>query len=53
METLRDMRNKVDEDKLFAIIEGLDISKKEYAVEIQKRTWAQKKSQIFQSLYLE
>jgi len=53
METLKDMRNKVDEDKLFSIIENLDISKKEYAMEIQRQIWAQKKSQILQSLYLE
>ncbi len=53
METLKNMRKKVDEERLFEIIDKLDISGKEYMQEIQKQNWAQKKSQILQSLFLE
>ena len=53
METLRNMKNRVEEDKLFTIIENLNINKKDYMAEIERQTWGQKKTQIFQSLYLE
>jgi hypothetical protein len=53
METLRNLRQKIDEDKLFDIIEALDIKTKEYMLEIQNQSWAQKKCQVFQSLFLE
>ncbi len=53
METLKDMHKKVDEDKLFNIIEKVDINGKEYMQEIEKQNWAQKKSQILQSLFLD
>ena len=52
METLKNMKGKIDEDKLFDIIEDLKITKKEYSLEIQRENWAHKKSQILESLYL-
>eukprot|EP01022_Parablepharisma_sp_SALTPOND_P004529 TRINITY_DN120462_c2_g1_i1.p1 TRINITY_DN120462_c2_g1~~TRINITY_DN120462_c2_g1_i1.p1 ORF type:complete len:674 (-),score=78.24 TRINITY_DN120462_c2_g1_i1:3202-5223(-) len=53
METLKNMQKKINEEKLFEIIDKLEISGKEYILEIQKQNWAQKKSQIFQSLFIE
>ena len=47
------MQKKVDEEKLFDIIDKLEINEKDYMLEIHKQNWAQKKSQILQNLFLE
>jgi len=49
---MKDMHKKIDEEKFFKIIDEIDINGKEYMLEIQKQNWAQKKSQILQSLFL-
>jgi hypothetical protein len=46
------MKGKIEEEKLFTIIEGLALNTKDYAEEIQRQIWAQKKSQVLQ-IYLE
>ena len=37
METLKNMQKKIDEEKLFEIIENLNIQDKDYMMEIQKQ----------------